>query len=189
MKSYYSSKNKIHSTAIVSPYAEIGEGNVIGAYAVIHDNVKIGNNNRIGSFTVIGDNGEVKRVKEFNGKVIIGNDNFINHHVTIDRPIKGLTLIGDRNYIMTKSHIGHDVIVVDDVVISSGAMIGGHCVLKSHCNIGLNAEIHQRISIEIGAMIGMGSSITKDVKKFYKVVGVNRVIGRNTKKIKELDIK
>lgn len=181
--------NKIHETAVIHPESVIGKGNVIDAYSVIQKGVIVGDNNRIGCFVVIGGNGEIRGGTLFIGQVIIGNNNLINHHVTIDKPMTGITEVGDNNYLMTKAHLGHDVIIKNKTTISSGAMIGGHVVINNHANIGLNAEIHQRITINEGAMIGMGASITKDVDQFKKVVGVNRVIGWNTKKLDELGLK
>lgn len=176
--------NKIHETAIIGDNVTIGKGNIIGAYTVIYDNVEIGDNNTIGSFVVIGGDGETKRETEFTKKIIIGNDNLINHHVTLDRGNERDTIIGDHCYIMTKSHLGHDVQLENGVTISSGANIGGHVTIEEYANIGLNAEIHQRLRIGQGAMVGMGSSITKDVYPFMKVVGVNRILGYNAKSVK-----
>jgi len=185
---YEDSRNQIHPTAIISPFAKIGVGNIICAYAVINDDVEIGDNNEIGSFTVIGGKGEIRNGKNYKGKVKIGSRNLINHHVTIDQPLTGYTVVGNDNFIMTKSHIGHDVVISNNVTISSGANIGGHTMVFDHATIGLNAEIHQRKIIGSGAMIGMGASITKNVRPFSKVVGVNKVIGFNDYKVKELDI-
>lgn len=185
---YYDESNSIHPTAIIHPNAKIGKGNTIGPYTVIYDDVEIGDNNEIGSFVVIGGRGEIRKANEFTGTIKIGNDNLINHHVTIDKSIDGNTVIGSYNFIMTKAHLGHDVKVSSNVTISSGANIGGYTVIQSNANVGLNAEIHQRLRIGQGAMVGMGSSITKDVYPFIKVVGVNRIIGYNDKKIKDLDL-
>lgn len=176
--------NKIHWTAVVSDLVNIGENNTIHAGAVIFHDVFIGNNNTIGCYSVIGGDGETKREKEFTKSIIIGDNNLINHHVTIDRGNVLDTEIGNNCYIMTKSHIGHDCVIYDNVTISSGANVGGFCTIEEHVNIGLNAEIHQRKTIGRGAMIGMGASITKDVQEFAKVVGVNRVIGVNERKKK-----
>lgn len=181
-------ENNIHPTAIVGENVKIGKGNTIGAYSVIYDGVEIGDNNEIGSFVVIGGRGEIRNANEFNGKIVIGNDNLINHHVTIDKSIDDFTVIRNNCFIMTKAHLGHDVKIGSFVTISSGANIGGHTVIQSNANVGLNAEIHQRKVIGKGAMVGMGSSITKDVYPFIKVVGVNRIIGYNTRKIEELGL-
>jgi UDP-N-acetylglucosamine acyltransferase len=181
-------KNNVHPTAWIDPSVKLGKGNTIGAFTVIHSGVEIGDNNKIGSHTVIGGNGEIRNASNFKGKVKIGSRNLINHHVTIDKPINGYTIIGNDNFIMTKSHLGHDVIISNNVTISSGAMIGGHTQVHDYANIGLNAEIHQRKIIGQGAMVGMGSSIIKNVYPFTKVVSVNSVIGYNIMKINQLDL-
>ena len=185
---YQDQNNNIHPTAWIDPTVKLGKGNTIGAYTVIHAGVTIGDNNTIGSHTVIGGDGEIRNAHNFKGEVKIGSRNLINHHVTIDKPINGYTIVGDDNFIMTKAHLGHDVIVSNNVTISSGAMIGGHTQIHDYANIGLNAEIHQRKIIGQGAMVGMGSSIIKNVLPFTKVVSVNTVIGYNKMKINQLDL-
>ena len=185
---YQDENNNVHPTAWIDPTVQLGKGNTIGAFTVIHAGVTIGDNNVIGSHTVIGGNGEIRDASNFQGKIKIGSRNLINHHVTIDKPISGYTVVGDDNFIMTKAHLGHDVIVSNNVTISSGAMIGGHTQIHDYANIGLNAEIHQRKIIGQGAMVGMGSSIVKNVYPFTKVVSVNTVIGYNKMKINQLDL-
>lgn len=181
-------ESNIHYTAIVHPSVIIGEGTTVGAYTVIHEGTVIGKNNSIGSHVVIGGDGEIRDGKNYKGKIEIGSNNVINHHVTIDKPLNGYTVVGNNNYIMTKSHLGHDVVVFNNVTISSGSMIGGHTHIHDHATIGLNTEVHQRKIIGQGSMVGMGSSIVKNVYPFTKVVGVNNVIGYNQKKINELDL-
>lgn len=185
---YQDEDNNIHPTAWIDPTVKLGKGNTIGAFTVIHAGVTIGDNNTIGSHTVIGGDGEIRDTHNFKGEVKIGSRNLINHHVTIDKPITGFTVVGDDNFIMTKAHLGHDVVISKGVTISSGAMIGGHTHIHDYANIGLNAEIHQRKVIGQGAMIGMGSSITKNVPPFAKRVGVNRPIGYNEKKMSQLNV-
>ena len=198
--------NDIHSTAIIEEGAKIGDENVIGPYTVIDktviigdnnifgagchliNNVMVGDNNKFGSHVVIGGNGEIKEESIFSGWVIIGDGNFINHHVSIDRPVKHTTEIGDNNYIMVKSHIAHDCIVEDDVIMSSGNILGGHTILLQGCNLGLGVVTHQYTTIGQYSMIGMNTTVSKDISPFMKVVGSPpKCIGLNEFKLDILD--
>lgn len=172
--------NNIHPTAIVSPKATIGKGNTIGAYTIIHDNVYIGDNNIIDSHISIGSNGEIRDCKEFNGFARIGDNNIIKEFVTIQIGENGITEIGDNCMLMSKTHLGHDVKLKDNITVSTGAKIGGWCEIGSYTNIGLNAVIHQRLEIGAFAMIGMGSTVTRSILPFTKCAGNPcRILGIN----------
>lgn len=172
--------NNIHPTAIVSPKARLGEGNTIGAYTIIHDNVYIGDNNFIDSHVSIGSNGEIRDCREFNGFIGIGDNNTIKEFVTIQIGENGITEIGNNCMLMSKSHLGHDAKLKDNITISTGAKVGGWCEIKSFTNIGLNAVIHQRITIGEFVMIGMGSTVTKHILPFTKCAGNPcRILGIN----------
>lgn len=172
--------NKIHPTAIISEKATIGNNNVIGAYTIIHDNVYIGDNNVIDSHVSIGSDGEIKDCKEFNGYVSIGSNNVIKEFVTIQIGENGITEVGNNCLLMSKTHLGHDVKIKNNVVISTGAKIGGWCEIDSYSNIGLNAVVHQRLKIEEFVMVGMGSTVTRNLIAFSKVAGNPcRLLGAN----------
>jgi len=147
--------------------------NKIHPTAIICDNVILGDNNVIGPYCVIGEMAEHRRCNEL-GKVIIGNNNIITGLVTIDAGTEFVTTIGDGCYIMKHSHIGHDATIGNDVTISCGAKIGGHCVIEYKVNIGLNAVIHQRVTIPERCMIGASGFVGKKsiLKAGYKYAGV-----------------
>lgn len=127
----------------------------------------MGKGNTIGAFCVIGGNGEIrgKKQDEFRGHVVIGDNNVISEFVSIQRPFKEgeVTEIGSRNIIMSHSHCGHSVFVGDDCEICTGVILGGHCRVLDGVRIKLNVTIRNRIEIGVGATIGMGSAVTKNI--------------------------
>ena len=150
------STNYIHPTAIIYPNVVMGENNYIGAYCIIGSPAE--------HKTKFGKTADI---------VIIGDNNVFTGMVTIDGGMEAHTYIGDNNFFMKHSHLGHDVIVWDDCIVSCGAKIGGHCIIGDKVNIGLNAVIHQRQNISEGCMIGMGAVITKKLitKPYSKYAG------------------
>jgi UDP-N-acetylglucosamine acyltransferase len=159
--------------------------NFIHPTAVIGPNVVMGNDNYIGPFCIIGYPAEHK---DFwgnpVGQVIIGNNNKFTGHVTVDAGTDGTTVIGNDNWFLKHSHVGHDAIITSRVTVSCGAKIGGHACLYGGVNIGLNAVIHQRQRIREGCMIGMGAVVTKGlITEPYKTYAGNpaKLIGENTK--------
>ncbi len=150
------------------------DGNAVHKTAVVHPNVVLGKGNVIGAYSVIGGNGEIRNVhwKDFKGKVVIGDNNVISEHVTIQRPAEdSFTTVGSRNIIMAHSHIGHDASIGDDCEICTSVVIGGYCSIRSDVKIKIGSLIRNRIILNHGSIIGMGSVVTKDVKQDSIVYG------------------
>ena len=160
-------RNNIHPTAIVSPYAVIGEGNIIGAYTVIEHNVVIGDKNEIGSHVCIGSAGEVRGDNTIKGKVVIGDNNVIKEAVSIQSPQRtDLTIIDNDCFIMHGCHIAHDNIIESNVTIAPLTIIGGCVLIQKYANIGMGTVVKQRLTVGEGCMLGMNSTITKDIPCF-----------------------
>lgn len=150
------------------------DGNYIHKTAIIYPNVKLGKGNYIGAYTVIGSNGEIRGVKqsEFKGFVVIGDNNIISEHVTIQRPFKEeATSIGNDNIIMAHAHIGHDVYVGNGCEICTGSIIGGYAIVKDDVKIKLGVTVRNRLIIGKSALIGLGSVVVKDVEAETVVYG------------------
>lgn len=163
LDNFYNSKwintdgNWIHETAIIGKTVEMGTGNVVGPY------------------TVIGSNGEMrgKEQDKFQGKVIIGDNNRISEHVTIQRPFEWgeKTIIGNGNIIMAHAHIGHHATIFNNTEISTSCVIGGHAVIWTEAKLKLCCVIRNRKQVGIGALVGMGSVVVKDVPDGVTVIG------------------
>ena len=181
----------IHSTAIISPGAEISADSIIGAYAVIEEGVLIGQGCEIAShviikrFTTLGARnrvyehavlgGEPQDVK-FKGeasRLVIGDDNIIREHVTIHRASgEGeVTRVGSRNFIMIGTHIAHNCEVGDDNIFANGAALAGHITVEDHVFLSSNVGCHQFVRIGRFAMVGGKSKIVQDVLPFFTTDG------------------
>ena len=121
--------DRIHATAIISDNVNIADDVIIGPYAVIGDDVEIGAGTRIGSHVVIngptkigvdnkiyqfasvGDDPQDKKYADEPTELIIGDRNTIREYCTVSRGTvqdKGVTQLGDDNWIMAYVHIAHD---------------------------------------------------------------------------------
>jgi UDP-N-acetylglucosamine acyltransferase len=81
------------------------------------------------------------------------------------------TTIGERSWLFQHVHLGHDVIVGDDVEIATGSVVGGGAWIGDGVRIGLNATVLPRQVIGAGARVGAGAVVTKDVPPGETVVG------------------
>ena len=186
----------IHTTAIIDPKAKIESNVKIGPYCVIGPNVQIGNNSIIQSHvsilgnTKIGENniiypfasiGNDPQDLKFEGEVTyleIGNNNKIREYVTINPGTKGgggLTKIGNNCLFMVSSHIAHDCIVENNVILANNVPLGGHAHIAENVIIGGNSAVQQFTRVGKSAMIGGMCGVVRDVIP-YGVVHGNRSI-------------
>jgi UDP-N-acetylglucosamine acyltransferase len=163
-------KNNLYNTDWINI-----DGNWIHHSAIVfRDRVKMGTGNVIGPYAVIGSNGEIrgKDQAEFEGLIEIGNDNVISELVTIQRPFaNSVTKIGDRNLIMAHAHVGHDAQIGNDCEICTGVILGGYCVVEDGAKIKLGATVRNRKRVGKGSLVGLGSSVVKDVDEGSVVYG------------------
>lgn len=183
--------NSIHPSAIVSPAAELGEGNIIGPFVHIHDNVRIGNHNQLMTGSVIkpgvtmGDSNTLHEYSVLGGEpqdlgfdghssfVEIGSGNVFRESVTVHRSKteNGITRIGNENFLMANVHIGHDCQLANNVVIAPSSGLGGFVSVDDKAFISGGVMVHQFVNIGRFAMIGGNSKITQDVLPFMTTDG------------------
>ena len=193
----------IHPTALIDAGAEIdctasigaytviekgviiGAGTEVGAHAVISGCTTIGKRNRIHSFASIGAPPQDLKYQGEDTRLVIGDDNLIREYVSIHRGTvngHGVTTVGSANMIMAYSHIAHDCVVGDHVILANGATLGGHVQVGDHANLGGMVAIHQFSRVGAYTYIGGMSGISKDVPPFVIATGVRdqlRITGIN----------
>jgi UDP-N-acetylglucosamine acyltransferase len=181
----------IHPTAVIHPGAELHPTVKVGPYAVIGEKIKVGPETTIGAhvvldgWTEIGARNQIfpgaaiglaSQDKKYDGSdslVRIGNDNRIREFVTINCATYAdeVTLIGDRNLIMAYTHVAHNCVIEDQVVITNAVSLGGHVHIESQARVGGMSGIHQGVRIGRLAMVGGMSRITRDVPPYILVEG------------------
>jgi UDP-N-acetylglucosamine acyltransferase len=183
---------KIHSTAIIHPEAVIGDNVEIGPYSVIDKNVKIGEgsvihnnvtitgnttlakNNVVFPNSVIGAEPQDLKYYGEQSTLIIGSDNVIRESVTINTGTEvggGETLIGDNNLFMSCSHIAHDCIIEDNVLLANGVLLGGHIKVENHAKLLGLAGVQPFVTIGQHSYVGGLSRIVQDVPPYMIVEG------------------
>lgn len=147
----------IHPTSIVKT-KRIGEGTYIGPFCNITERVVLGKNCKLVGWSSIGNPGEFKNPPKDNGNsIIIGDGVEIREFVTINTPMGDITGVGNYCFLMTKSHVGHDSILEDNVVLSCGSLVGGCSHIGKYCYLGLNASTHQYAKLGAYSIVGANS--------------------------------
>jgi|TARA_R110001583_G_scaffold5598_25_gene30201 UDP-N-acetylglucosamine acyltransferase len=146
----------IHETVIVGENVWVGENVTIGPYTIIGDNVLIGDGTQIYSHCSIGTPGEsIHHAPSEGSGVVIGKNCIIREFVTINSNLgEHKTKVGDNCYLMSKSHMGHDATLENNVVLCTGAKIGGHAIVGAFSYVGLNACTHQRSKLGKYCIVG-----------------------------------
>lgn len=174
-----SHSSNIHSTAFIGEGVELGDRVTVGPNAIILGPCTVGNDTWIGPSAVIGAPPEISSLPQnraWEGElnhagVHIGARVVIREHVVIHQGSHRATTVGDDSWILNRAYLAHDVQTGTHVTISAGVSIGGHCTLGDFVNVGMNVSIHQRRCVGTGAMIGMGTPLTRDVPPFGKAYG------------------
>ena len=175
---------RVHPTAIVAASAElaaavvigpytvvgagtrIGAGTSIGAHVVIADRTSIGRDNRVFQFASVG---EIPQDRKYTGdptRTVIGDGNVIREFVTIHAGTaqdKGVTTIGDGNWLLAYSHIAHDCVIGNGTTFSNNAQLAGHVVIDDYAVLGGFVGVHQFCRVGTHAMLAAGSIVLQDV--------------------------
>lgn len=146
-------------------------GNKIHSTAIIGDNVKMGKGNIIYPYSVIGMKGFIRDSYEWEGSVVIGDNNQIGCYTSIMTGKSGVTMIGSDNMLMNYVNVGHNTKLGNDCEIGASTVIAGWVNIESEVQIKTACIIRNRVNIGKGAMIGQGSNVVKDVARFEYTYG------------------
>ncbi|MDD2285852.1 MAG: acyl-ACP--UDP-N-acetylglucosamine O-acyltransferase [Paludibacter sp.] len=172
--------SQIHPEAVIAPDVEIGpfvfiDKNVeIGAGTKIASNVTILEGTRIGekcnifSGAVLGGIPQDLKFRGEESLAIIGNNTTIRECVTVNRgtAAKGKTVVGDNCLLMAYSHVAHDCIVANNVIIANASQLAGEVEIDDYAILGGGTLIHQFCKIGAHVMIQGGSKISKDIPPY-----------------------
>ena len=184
-------QSSIHATAVIGENAVLGEGVTVGPYSVIEDDVEIGNGTtiwphvhiasgaRIGSDCKIHSGAVISNEPQdlkFSGEktyLYLGDRNVVRECVTLNRGTMatGKTVIGSDNLFMAYSHVGHDCVIGNHVVVANCVPFGGHCEVGDYVVIGGLAAVHQFVRIGRFSMVGGVARASLDVPPFVMAGG------------------
>ncbi|HVZ63446.1 MAG TPA: acyl-ACP--UDP-N-acetylglucosamine O-acyltransferase [Lacunisphaera sp.] len=192
----------IHPTAIIEPGAQLAEGVAIGAYAYVgslavigagtvlhhHANVEgrttIGEKCEIFPFACVGTKTHDLKYKGGDPGLVVGDRNVFREYVSVHGATKegDCTRLGNDNVLLAYSHIAHDCIVGNFLVMSAQSALAGHVVVEDHVNIGWGSGVHQFCRVGTHAMLGAMSKIVQDVPP-YVIADGNPAVARSINKV------
>ncbi|MCS6944566.1 MAG: acyl-ACP--UDP-N-acetylglucosamine O-acyltransferase [Sutterellaceae bacterium] len=183
---------RVHPTAIVDPRArlapdvevgpyvmigpnvEIGAGTTIGAHTVIQGRTTIGRGNRIYPHCSLGGPPQDKKYGGEDTQLVIGDGNTIREFCTMNTGTvqdRGVTRVGNDNWIMAYVHIAHDCVVGDHTILANSAQLGGHVRVGDWAILGGLTGVHQFVTIGAHAMTAAGTILLQDLPPFVMGAG------------------
>lgn len=182
----------VHPTAIVAPGAQLGAGVKIGPYCmvgehvVLHDNVElvshavvegrttVGAGTKIFPFASVGHQPQDLKFAGEESRLEIGERCKIRENVTINPGTEGggmLTRIGNDCLMMAGSHVAHDCMVGNNVVLANYVGLAGHSIVGDHVGFGGFCGVRQFVRVGSHAFIGAHTMIEADVIPYGMAVG------------------
>jgi UDP-N-acetylglucosamine acyltransferase len=182
----------IHASAVVEPGASLGEGVEIGPFCHVGGQAKLGDGVKLVSHVVVaGDTTVGARTRifpfasighqpqdlKYSGEPVrleIGEDCLIREGVTMNPGTAGgvsLTKIGPRAVFLANSHVAHDCVIGEGVILSNNVMIAGHCQIGDFVIFGGGSACHQFTRIGAHAFIGGLAGVENDVIPYGIALG------------------
>jgi len=168
----------IGKNVTISPFVTIEKNVIIGDNTYIYPNVvilsgaRIGNNCRIFPSVVIA---AIPQDLKFRGEETIaeiGDNTTIRECVTVNRgtATKGRTIVGNNCLLMAYSHVAHDCVLKDFVILGNATQLAGEVEVDDYAILSGGSLVHQFSKIGMHAMTQGGSRVSKDVPP-YIIVG------------------
>lgn len=183
--------SEIDPRAAVSPRARLGRNVRVGPFSVVGDDVELGDDSivqahasisgpaRFGcgnvffSFCAIGGAPQDLKYRGEPTRIEAGDENEFREFVTVSRGTMdgdGVTRLGSHNLLMSYSHVAHDCVLGDHVILVNAATLAGHVTMEDYSTLGAFCPVHQFCRIGRYAYVAAHTVITQDVPPFAKVV-------------------
>jgi UDP-N-acetylglucosamine acyltransferase len=160
--------------SIIGPNVKIGPGVVVGSHAIVDGWTTIGKDAKIFAHAVVGSIPQDLKYKGEPTNLEVGERTIIREFATLNIGTEGgggLTKVGDDCLLMAYSHVAHDCIVGNKVVMANAATLAGHVTVEDSVIIGGLSAIHQFVRIGEHAIIGGCSAVTLDVTPYVTASG------------------
>lgn len=169
---------------VIGPSVRVGAGTVIGPHALVERDTEIGSECRIHNGAVLGSDPQDLKFGGERTRLIVGDHTVIREYATLNRgtSASGTTRVGSHCLLMAYTHVAHDCVLGDRVILSNAVNMGGHVEIGESAIVGGLTAIHQFVRIGPHAFVGGAARVQKDVPPYVRaasnplaVYGLNSV--------------
>lgn len=165
---------KLGNNVTVDPFVyieadvEIGDGTHVMANATILNGSRVGSGCRIFPGAVIGAIPQDLKYKGEETYAVIGNNTTVRECCTVNKgtAAKGKTVVGNNCLLMAYSHIAHDCVLKDYIIIGNATQLAGEVEVFDHAILSGGTLVHQFTRIAEYAMIQGGTRLGKDIPPY-----------------------
>ena len=152
----------------------LGERVELASHIAVSGHTTIGEGTRIFPFASIGHQPQDLKYKGEASRLVIGRDNIIREHVTMNTGTEGggmVTRVGDGCLFMVGVHVVHDCIIGNGVIMANNAGLAGHVMVGDFAVFGVLSAVHQYVRIGQFAMVDGVTGVERDVIPYCSVMG------------------
>lgn len=173
----------------IHPEAQIGNDVEIGPFVTIDKNVQIGDGTKIMSGATILEGARIgKNVTIFPNAVIsaipqdlkfrgeettaeIGDGTRVRECVTVNRGTasKGRTIVGENCLLMAYSHVAHDCVIGNSVILGNATQLAGEVEVDDYAILSGGTLVHQFTRVGCHVMVQGGTKFGKDIPPYVTV--------------------
>jgi UDP-N-acetylglucosamine acyltransferase len=148
----------------------IGEGTWVGPNSTILNGARIGKNCKIFPSAVVSGIPQDLKFRGEESTVELGDNTTVRECSTINRGTAavGKTIVGKSCLLMAYSHVGHDCLIKDNVIIGNSTALAGEVDIDDWAILSAGTMVHQFAHIGAHVMIGGGAKVRIDVPPFIK---------------------
>jgi UDP-N-acetylglucosamine acyltransferase len=160
---------------VVGPKVTLGPATRLVSHVTIDGRTTLGRGNVVYPFTSLGTEPQDLKYEGGETRLQIGDENVFREGVTVNTGTEvggGVTAIGSRNLLMGATHVAHDCVLEDGIVMANGALLGGHVRIQSGAIVSGGALVHHFVSIGRLAFVAGGAHINTDAPPFMMIHGV-----------------
>jgi UDP-N-acetylglucosamine acyltransferase len=170
-KAVLGSNVSIGPFTIVEAGAVIGDGTTVAANALIGCGARLGRDCRIHHGAVVGHAPQDLKYAGEPTTCEIGDRTIVREYATLHRGTgeRGRTIVGSDSFLMTYTHVAHDCVIGNHVIMANSAQLAGHVDVEDWVIIGGMTPVHQFTHIGRHAMVGGATRVRKDVPPFVLV--------------------
>jgi UDP-N-acetylglucosamine acyltransferase len=164
----------IGENVIIDPFVTvekdvvIGDGTHLYPNSVVLNGARIGKNCHIMSGSVVAGIPQDLKFKGEETLAIIGDGTTLRECTTVNRGTasKGKTVVGNNCLIMAYSHVAHDCLLGNNIILGNTTQLAGEVTVDDYAILSGGCLVHQFSYVGAHVMVQGGSKVNKDVPPY-----------------------